>query len=82
MNGSLQTPMGLGVGSYNFVFTCAGVSGTTPASTNVTLNVIAQAAQPTVSVVVSPSSIVQGNTALVTWSSTAATSCSVMHGQR
>lgn len=60
------------VGTYPYALTCAGPGGTISSSATLT---VTAAPAPSVFVSVSPSTITLGQSAMVTWSSTNATTC-------
>ena len=64
--------------TQNYVLTCTNGSAT--ATDSVAVNVSAQAQVPTVTISANPSSINQGNTSVLTWSSANATSCTAAGG--
>lgn len=59
------------VGAATYTLTCSGTGGSAVSSADVTVNAV----PPTVSIAVSPTSITEGQSATLTWSSTNATSC-------
>jgi len=61
-------------GTYTYTLTCTSNTNQV-VSQNVTLTVTAAAALPTVTIAANPTSLVLGNSATLTWSSTNATSC-------
>jgi hypothetical protein len=64
--------------TQNYVLTCT--NGSTTATDAVAVNVSAQQQAPTVTISANPSSINQGNTSVLTWSSANATSCTAAGG--
>ena len=63
-----------------YTVTCNGDGGSASDSVTVTVNTPPTAAQPTVNLTASPSSIARGNTITLSWSSTDATSCTASGG--
>ncbi len=64
--------------STNYILTCTNGSAT--ATDSVAVNVAAQQQAPTVTISANPSSIPQGNTSVLTWSSANATTCTAAGG--
>jgi hypothetical protein len=65
----------------SYTLTCAGASGTTPATTSATVTVTASPPPaPTVTLTANPVSVASGGTAMLTWSTTNATACTASGG--
>ena len=62
------------VGTFTYTLTCTGAGGSTPKSVNLT---VTTPPTPTEKFSISPSTIVLGSSATLTWSSTNATSCNI-----
>ena len=78
LSGSQSTGALNTVRTYNYTLSCSGAGGTT--SRTATVVVSAQPPPPTITIAATPSQVPQGGTAMLSWSSANATSCSASGG--
>jgi hypothetical protein len=64
----------------NYALACTGAGGSVSKTVSVTVASPSQAAVPTVALAASPTSVQAGGTAMLTWSSTSASSCTASGG--
>ena len=77
-SGSFTTPPLTTAGTHSYTVTCTGPGGTATSPTRTVT--VAAASAPTVTLSAAPSSILSGQTTIVTWSSTSSTSCTSSGG--
>lgn len=68
-------------GSYVFTLTCSGPGGTTSRNIPVTVSSTAASAPPLLQIAASPSSVAQGSSSSINWTTANATSCAATSNQ-